>query len=1110
MPRRCRPWVAAVLAFALLVGTQLAQPLTAFADGPTTFSNSAAIAIPATGSANQLGPAGPYPSSLTVAGMTGAVSKVTVTFHNLSHGSLNDVDALLVAPSGENLVVLSDAANENTFTEASNATLTFDDSAASQIPGAGSVPTGSYRPTNRAFGATPDTFPAPAPAISNDTTLAGAFTGINANGSWRLFIVDDTSGDLGQMAGGWSLTITTETAAVATTTTVTSSDATSATGSPVTFTAAVRSDGSAVTAGTVQFSADGTNLGTAVPLNGSGNATVTTSSLAEGSHLIRATYSGATGLLTSTGTVSQRVDNTTTVEGNLYCNTGAITVPNAGASTPYPSNIRVSGLAGNVTKVTAELKGVSHTTPIDLDILLSGPTPSKNLFLLSDGGGQNPASNVNLTFDDAAAGTVSATSLTSGSYRPTRIADESTENLPAPAPALSSATTLSTFNGASGNGTWSLWVFDDATGDNGSISGGWCLRIVAQAPTSTTLTAAPNPSSFGQSVTLTATVTSDGDPVSVGKVQFADGGTPIGAPVAVASDGTATLTTTEFSAGTHALTASYSGTDEYADSSGSRSQVVTKAETTTALISSANPAQVGAAVTFSATVTRDGSPVGTGSVTFSVDGAAQPAIAVDASGVATLTTSALAVGTHAIEARYGGTANLSVSDDDLDQVVSALSSTTVVVSAPNPSVFGSDATFTATVTADGAPVTSGTVQFSENGTSYGPAIPVAADGTAQLTANMLTAGTHPITATFSGNATVAGGSGTVDHVVTAAPSTVTLVSSASPVDLGDPVTFTATVRSGATPLTSGTVSFVVDGTEIGVDELDASGAASFTTSGLAAGTHQVVARFEGSANYAPADSFAFTQAVRLVAEAGGPYTVAEGESLTLDGGGSSPGVSYAWDVNGDGTSDADGASVTLTWAQLEALGINDGPATRMVTLRVTSGAVSLDGTAALTVVNSSPASVLTGGLTATAGVPFTIKVGANDPSSADMAALFTYTVDWGDGSPVESVVGPADPPVTHTYAVPGSYQASFTATDKDGGTGAPASVTVVAAAAPPTPTPTPSQSPTPSPTATSPGDNLPQTGTSAQPAVLLGGLGLLAVGALVLAGSMIRRRSRRP
>ena len=96
----------------------------------------------------------------------------------------------------------------------------------------------------------------------------------------------------------------------------------------------------------------------------------------------------------------------------------------------------------------------------------------------------------------------------------------------------------------------------------------------------------------------------------------------------------------------------------------------------------------------------------------------------------------------------------------------------------------------------------------------------------------------------------------------------------------------------------------------------------------------------------------------------------------------------------------------------------------------------------LSVTNTAPTSVVTGSLTATVAEPFTLKVGADDPSAADMAAQFSYSVDWGDGSPLLTVVGPADPPVTHIYTTAGDYQATVTATDKDGGTGPGTQVTV--------------------------------------------------------------------
>ncbi|MFB7885714.1 Ig-like domain repeat protein [Microbacterium sp. NPDC056057] len=906
-PRR---GIAASVSIALALLGAVAAPSLAHADGPTTFSNTASIAIPAAGSANQTGPANPYPSNITVSGLAGLVTKVQVVFHGLTHGALNDVDALVVAPTGQNLVVMSDVGAPNTLTTSTNATLTFDDSAADVVP-SGSVPTGSYRSSNNGSG---DAFPAPAPAPSAQTTLAGAFTGIAPNGTWQLFIVDDTSGDLGTMAGGWSLVITTEQAAVATTTAVTTSGTPSKTGDPVTFTATVTAGGNPVTTGSVAFTADNAALGAPVALNASGQATITTSALAEGTHAIVATYAGSTGFLGSNGSVSQRVDNTTVVTGNTFCNPGALTVPQEGASAPYPSNITVSGLAGPVTKVTATLNGISHTAPIDLDVMLSGPTPSTNLLLMSDAGGTTPVSGANAVFDDAAAGSVPAP-LVSGTFRPTDLDTEGTDAaFPAPAPAISAATTLATFNGGNGNGVWSLWVVDDAGGDAGSISGGWCLTVTTASATTTALTSSVNPSFFGDSVTFTATVTSGGSPVTGGTVSFADGATPLASSVPVDANGMATFTTSALGVGTHALTATYSGTPAYATSSASVDQVVGLASTSTSLTSSLNPSLVGQAVTF-----------------------------------------------------------------------------------------------TATVTAGGSPVTAGTISFADAGSPLGGAVALDANGTATLTTSALPAGTHPLTATYSGTAAYATSSGNLDQGV-------------------------------------------------------------------------------------------LTPAVSV---AGGPYSVAEGESLALDGTGSSPGATYEWDLDADGDySDASGLTPTLTWDQLEALGIDDGPSSHTIALRVTLGSQQSTSTTSLTVVNTAPDTVVTGNLTATAGTPFTIKVGADDPSSADMAADFTYTVDWGDGSPVLTVVGPADPPVTHTYAAAGTYTASLTSTDKDGGTGEALTIVVVVAAAPvTTPPPTP---PASTPPATG---GLPPTGADSSAALLAAGL-LLLVGAAMAAYARRRRSIR--
>ena len=114
------------------------------------------------------------------------------------------------------------------------------------------------------------TFPAPAPSPSANTTLAGAFSGTTPNGTWSLFVVDDTDGDDGTMSGGWSLVVTTTATAAPTTTTLVSSPNPSTTGSSVAFTATVTSAGSPVTTGTLTFTDGPTGLATNVSLNASG------------------------------------------------------------------------------------------------------------------------------------------------------------------------------------------------------------------------------------------------------------------------------------------------------------------------------------------------------------------------------------------------------------------------------------------------------------------------------------------------------------------------------------------------------------------------------------------------------------------------------------------------------------------------------------------------------------------------------------------------------------------------------------------------------------------------------------------------------------------------
>jgi len=163
-----------------------------------------------------------------------------------------------------------------------------------------------------------------------------------------------------------------------------------------------------------------------------------------------------------------------------FTNNNVIIINSQGAATIYPSTTVVSGLAGSVSKVTATIGQLTHSFPEDIDMLLVGPAGQKVLLMSDAGAGNAISSGVTLTFDDSAAALPFANAIASGTYHPTDYPPGDT--LAAPAPAGPYGTNLSAFNGTNPNGTWSLYVFDDAAGDAGRIDGGWTLNIQIGSP----------------------------------------------------------------------------------------------------------------------------------------------------------------------------------------------------------------------------------------------------------------------------------------------------------------------------------------------------------------------------------------------------------------------------------------------------------------------------------------------------------------------------------------------------------------------------------------------------------------------------------------------------
>jgi uncharacterized repeat protein (TIGR01451 family) len=161
-------------------------------------TNYASIAVPASGTK---GAASPFPSTISVTGVTGTVTKVTVTLAGFTHTYPSDVDVLLVSPTGQTLLLMSDAGS----VAASGLTLTFDDSAPGTLPATGALSSGTFKPSNYGTG---DTFSSPAPVEPYGSTLS-VFNGSSPNGTWSLYAQDGFNKDAGDITQGWRINFTT-------------------------------------------------------------------------------------------------------------------------------------------------------------------------------------------------------------------------------------------------------------------------------------------------------------------------------------------------------------------------------------------------------------------------------------------------------------------------------------------------------------------------------------------------------------------------------------------------------------------------------------------------------------------------------------------------------------------------------------------------------------------------------------------------------------------------------------------------------------------------------------------------------------------------------------
>jgi hypothetical protein len=198
-----------------------------------------------------------------------------------------------------------------------------------------------------------------------------------------------------------------------------------------------------------------------------------------------------------------------------------------------------------------------------------------------------------------------------------------------------------------------------------AVGGLTVLINISVSPTRTTLTSSSDPSVFGQSVTLSATVTHEGFGDPTGTVTFREGPTILG--VSPLTRGSAKISTAGLTVGHHYITAVYSGDVRFGASTSPVFNQSVRRATTTMIVSSLDPT-AGLSVTFVASVVPQYGGIPTGTVTFRNGTAVMGKVPLEG-GRAILTKVFKSAGAKSITASYNGNANFRPSSADLTQTI---------------------------------------------------------------------------------------------------------------------------------------------------------------------------------------------------------------------------------------------------------------------------------------------------------------------------------------------------------------------------------------------------------------------------------------------------------
>ena len=616
---------------------------------------------------------------------------------------------------------------------------------------------------------------------------------------------------------------------VPTTTTLSSSANPAVSGQPVTLTATVTASAATPT-GTVVFNDGAMTLGSGT-LDGSGHATLATSMLGVGSHTITAGYGGAVGFMASTSPLlSQVVGKAATVTsvassgspsvfGQPVTMTASVSAAAPGAGTPTGSVVFKDG---PTTFATVELDGSANaaittsslsiaTHPITAayggDATFTGSTSNTISEVANQIGTASVISSSGSpsVFGQPVTFTASVSAVAPGTGTPTGsvVFNEGATTLATVALDGSANAAFTTSALAVGSPTITATYGGDPSFATSASSG--VTQTVDKATTVLGLNS--QPAVYGQSVTFTASlsVVGPGAGTPSGTVVFTNGATMLSS-VTVDGSGNATFTSSLSSVGSDTITAIYGDDASFAGSTSNEVQVVGRTSTATVISSSGSPSVFGQPVTFTASVSVSGPGAGTptGTIVFTDGATTLGSGTLDSSANATLTTSALAVGSHSITATYSSDPSFAGSTSTaLTQPVNAAATATVISSSGSPSVFGQPVTFTASVSVvgPGAGTPTGTVEFDEfdyeNGTKTLARSTVDTSGSASFTTSALAVGGHTIIAVYGDSAPFAGSSSAVSQFVEATVPSAPTIRPATRGNLSASVAFTASSNGGS-------------------------------------------------------------------------------------------------------------------------------------------------------------------------------------------------------------------------------------------------------------------------------------------------------------------------